>query len=302
MAEKALQKVEDELNCSICLDACTKPKILTCFHFYCQDCLARLAARAKGELTCPDCRQVTPIPDGGVANLKPAFHINKLQEIMEEHKKSGAENKPTCKEHPGKEYLYYCGPCMKLICSDCITKQGKHHQHSLDDLPEALTKYKNEIASLQRPVEKQFEIINQAQELVDSSQKKIIDQEATIKAEILGSKEQPQESKDQMIAQLKQHAENKLSSLAAQKSQLNRIQAQLETCLDYITKTLEANDDCMVLETKQSVIKQCKELIVPFQPELLKPCKEADLKGKRYSFYAVHLADILRAVQYYNAH
>ena len=43
MAEsKAIKKLEDQLNCSICLDTYTDPKLLQCFHVYCRKCLIKL--------------------------------------------------------------------------------------------------------------------------------------------------------------------------------------------------------------------------------------------------------------------
>ena len=92
MAKEALEKVEERLNCSICLDTYTDPKLLQCFHVFCRQCLVPLVVRdqqGRLGLTCPNCRQVTPIPaDRGVAGLQPAFHINNLLEIQESLKKA----------------------------------------------------------------------------------------------------------------------------------------------------------------------------------------------------------------------
>ena len=90
MAEKTVQKFEEELNCSICLDTYTDPKLLQCFHAYCRKCLVKLVERdQQGQLilTCPICRHDTPVPANGVTGLQPAFQINHFLEIMEEHKK-----------------------------------------------------------------------------------------------------------------------------------------------------------------------------------------------------------------------
>ena len=91
MAEKIIiKKVEDQLNCSICLDTYTNPKLLQCFHVYCKDCIICLVFRDKKgklSLTCPNCRQATPIPDTGVSGLQSAFYINRLLEIVEEYNK-----------------------------------------------------------------------------------------------------------------------------------------------------------------------------------------------------------------------
>ena len=127
MAEQALKKLEDQLNCPICLDTYTDPKQLQCNHVFCQQCLVRLVIRdQQGQLilTCPNCRQVTPVPASGVAGLQAAFQINQLLEIVEEHKKAkdatasaekrveSASTSPTphgnitvgCSEHGGREW------------------------------------------------------------------------------------------------------------------------------------------------------------------------------------------------------
>ena len=94
MAEKALQKIEEELNCSICLDTYTytDPKLLQCYHVFCRQCLVPLVVRdQQGQLslTCPTCRQATPIQEArGVAGLQPAFHINRFLEITESFQKA----------------------------------------------------------------------------------------------------------------------------------------------------------------------------------------------------------------------
>ena len=65
MAEKALKKVEDQLiDCSICLETYTDPKLLQCLHVFCRKCLVKLVVRdQQGQLilTCPICRQDTPV-------------------------------------------------------------------------------------------------------------------------------------------------------------------------------------------------------------------------------------------------
>ena len=91
MAEKAaLKKVEDQLNCSICLDVYTDPKMLHCFHVFCQTCLRKLVFRdEQGQLvlSCPNCHHITPVPANGVAGLQPAFLINQLLDIAEDLKR-----------------------------------------------------------------------------------------------------------------------------------------------------------------------------------------------------------------------
>ena len=89
MAENTIKKLEEQLNCAICLETYKDPKLLQCFHIYCRDCLERLVVRdQQGQLslTCPTCRQATPIPANGVTGLQSPFQINRLLEILEQHK------------------------------------------------------------------------------------------------------------------------------------------------------------------------------------------------------------------------
>ena len=109
MAEKTLKKVEEELYCSICLDTYSDPKLLQCFHAYCRRCLVKLVVRdQQGQLivTCPICRHDTPVPANGVAGLQPAFQINHLLEIMEEHKEGATH-------HQEKEHCEY----LSIVCT-----------------------------------------------------------------------------------------------------------------------------------------------------------------------------------------
>ena len=60
MAEEALKKLEEELNCAICLDTYTEPKLLQCFHVYCQQCLVKLTVRdQQGFKVHPQCKLKT---------------------------------------------------------------------------------------------------------------------------------------------------------------------------------------------------------------------------------------------------
>ena len=86
MAEEAIRRLEDQLNCSICLDIYDDPKLLQCFHIYCRKCLVKLVRDEQGDLslTCPICRQTTPVPANGVAGLQSAFQTNEILRIRDD--------------------------------------------------------------------------------------------------------------------------------------------------------------------------------------------------------------------------
>ncbi|XP_066294838.1 tripartite motif-containing protein 2-like [Branchiostoma lanceolatum] len=87
-----LNKISDEMIvCNICFETYNRPKVLPCLHTFCMDCLARLTASKtakspKGKLTCPMCREETPLPKNGVKGLRDNFFVSNLCQILHAEK------------------------------------------------------------------------------------------------------------------------------------------------------------------------------------------------------------------------
>ena len=304
MAEKTLKKVEEELNCSICLDTYSDPKLLQCLHAYCRKCLVKLVVRdQQGQLilTCPICRHDTPVPANGVAGLQPAFQINHLLEIMEEHKKAATDSltstekaerdstsltshgkvKVCCREHAGKEVELFCETCREPVCVKCAIKGGKHHSHDCEELDKAFEKYKIEVTASLEPMEKQVTTFTKALAQLDTRCAEISDQRAAVEADVHTAFAKLQHildtRKTELIGQLHHITQRKLKGLAVQRDQLETTLAQLSGCLGFMRESLKTGSQEEVLLMKSSVVKQVKELTTTFPPDMLKPSTEADV-------------------------
>ena len=79
--EKSVEDLEKEITCAICHDHYTDPKVLPCCHYYCKQCIHSLTLRTGVDrpFSCPECRQTTTLPQGGVDNLPTAFFINRMK-------------------------------------------------------------------------------------------------------------------------------------------------------------------------------------------------------------------------------
>ena len=300
MAEKVVERarVEEQLNCSICLDTYTDPKILPCFHVFCRQCLVSLKVQDQQEqhsLTCPTCRQVTPIPARGVAGLQSAFRINNLLEILEESPKNtpatperttptdlNPVNKAShCFVHEDKELELYCETCGELICLKCVTKGGKHYSHDYEELNVAFEKYKEEITSSLEPMEKQVTTIKKALALIEQCRGEVSDQRVAIEDNIHVTFRRLREvltiREIELISQLHQTTQGKLKGLAAQIDQIETTLAQLDSCLHFMRESIKSGNESNVLIMKTNTVHQVKELTTPFQPDTLKPNTEADM-------------------------
>ena len=301
MAEKVVERVEEQLNCSICLDTYNDPKILQCFHVFCRQCLVPLGVRdQQGQLslTCPTCRQVTPIPARGVAGLQSAFHINNLLEILEDSARK-LENAPAtperetptdlnpvnkashCFVHEDKELELYCETCGELTCLKCALKGGKHHSHDYEELNVAFEKYKEEITSSLEPMEKQVTTIKKALALIEQCRGEIFDQQVAIKDNIHVTFRRLREvltvRETELIGHLHKTTQGKLKGLAAKIDQIETTLAQLDSCLHFMRESIKAGNESDVLMMKTNTVHQVKELTTPFQPDTMKPNAEADM-------------------------
>ena len=125
VTDQALKKLADQLECSVCLDSFTDPKLLQCFHVFCKDCLEPLVLRNQHGLSlrCPNCRRSTLIPANGVSDLQPAFHVHHLFEIRDalQKVKQGLEGqKIKCEKCKKREVNGFCRDCSKFVCEVCM--------------------------------------------------------------------------------------------------------------------------------------------------------------------------------------
>ena len=302
MAEGALQKLEEQLNCSICLDTYTDPTLLQCFHVYCRQCLVPLVVRdQQGQLgiSCPTCRQVTPVPERGVAGLQTAFHINHLLEIQASFQQNDdplassheaaatsvdippKQNVRHCSEHPEEELKLFCETCGELVCFQCVTKYGKHYDHDNALLDGAFKRYREEVTPLLVPMEEKVATAEQALALIDAHCGEISEQRASTASrihhifrqlcEVLKTREAV------LIGQLDQITQDKLKSLATQKDQIETTLAQLCSCLHFVRKSIEIGNQQDLLVMKPKTVRQVRELSTPFQPESLEPKSKPDI-------------------------
>ena len=123
-AEKALQKIQEQVTCGICLEPYKQPKLLKCFHVFCEQCLQTLVRREGQSLPCPACRKVTQLPVGGVSGFQGAFYIHYLFDIQDALKKVSSSDQTMCATCKKREAVRFCRTCG-FVCASC----EEHHQY-----------------------------------------------------------------------------------------------------------------------------------------------------------------------------
>ena len=122
VAQEVLEKVESGLECGICFDTYTEPKVLPCFHVFCSECLKKSVEKSqdKKTLSCPNCRHSVPLPTNGIEGLQSAFHISHLFDIRDTLTKSKDSARTKCEKCDEDSIATgYCQECGEFVCNDC---------------------------------------------------------------------------------------------------------------------------------------------------------------------------------------
>ena len=106
--------------CSYCENSYQDPRILSCLHSYCLQCINKIHVQDTPSITCPSCNHLTPVPIGGVASLPLNIRFKEgarqdklLQRII--------SSSPVCDscEEDSSVSVAYCKDCDDLLCQDC---------------------------------------------------------------------------------------------------------------------------------------------------------------------------------------
>ena len=292
MANKALkEQLGEQLNCSICIDTYTDPRQLLCHHIFCQECLVKIQGKEGApSLTCPICREVTPLPAKGVTGLQPAFNICPL---LETYKKlqSSIESPATDKGHepvrstagqPSRvlvsrrclehveELNIYCETCEEVVCVSCISEGGKHHYHKRVLLKKALEKQREDILSSLEPVKKKIANFEGVLAQIKLRCEAVTHKKAATKETIHSTFRQLQEvlsvRETKLISQLSQLTREKLESLEVQRDQVKATLDKLKHCVQTIR---ELSNDCVMSNAvHHEIMKEAAS--IEYRPDLYK--------------------------------
>ena len=185
-----------------------------------------------------------------------------------------------CSKHPTKELDLYCETCEELVCRDCTVRIHRDHQYDL--VTDAFQKHKDVLVASLQPVERQLDTVMNSLQQLDTHCQQITEQRETLVGNIHETIRQLQEAlevrKTELIGQLDQITQRKLKILAAQRDQIELVQTQLSSCLEFVKESLRTGSEGEILAMKKPVVKQVEEITAEFKAEVLVPQERADIR------------------------
>ena len=124
--DKPLEELEREITCAVCQGVYQQAKLLPCNHYYCSTCIEKMATRSRGgPFDCPECRKETSLPPGGVAELQPAFFVERMKDVYGKMAKAEGKVEAVCEECLAAKSVAFCRQCAEFICDDCVALHKK---------------------------------------------------------------------------------------------------------------------------------------------------------------------------------
>ena len=113
------------LTCAVCFEKLKEPKVLSCHHYFCQQCISQIATRNDQENTiavaCPECRCTSYYPNG-MGAIPSAFFVNRLEDAIKLSLDKERERAVTfcglCSRLDNRA-IEFCDQCQVPICLKC---------------------------------------------------------------------------------------------------------------------------------------------------------------------------------------
>ena len=142
LRDKSLEELEEEITCAVCHGHYQEAKLLPCMHYYCRECIEKLAERSRGRpFPCPECRKDTTLPSGGAEQLQSAFFVERMKDVHNKMAKAEGRVEAVCEScsHKGKA-IAFCRQCTSFLCAHCVEQHktlrvfAGHKVDTLEDL------------------------------------------------------------------------------------------------------------------------------------------------------------------------
>ena len=267
----ALDKLQEQLTCPVCLSQFDSPKTLPCLHSFCLKCIQQLPVdleKGKHVISCPTCRKTAQVPDKGPADLPTAFVINSFIEIQEQLKKVSVKGKQISCENCSKgDPISYCKQCAIWFCEKCLAMHNglkTNAAHQIMDMKDIVIEVVKKMLALQDAL---TAITRREEEVTKQRDDKIKE----IRLQVQGIVELVKQTGEQLEGEVTSVAKGKLQLLGQQKE---KVELAVKSCKAFVE---EVGSQQQILSEKKSMIEGMEVVSTQINPDVFQPVEEANI-------------------------
>ncbi len=116
--------MKEKITCSICQENYTQPKVLPCFHYFCKQCILKIAlilGKDKPFLCPKGCKEAT-LPGGNEDNFQTTFFVNHWKALYDKQERALSKEVVMCEICTTSELKAeaFCRQCDMFICIERV--------------------------------------------------------------------------------------------------------------------------------------------------------------------------------------
>ena len=178
-----------------------------------------------------------------------------------------------CPKHPHKDLELYCETCGELICQNCTVQQ--HKTHSYDLVPDAYAARKRAAEANVDPLREYAAEVREALGKIDGKMDSIATQQTALEEDINRTIRRLHDELDlrkkEFLCQLHDLVQDKLKTLAAQRTEAEHTLAQLSDTIAFADGRLRTGPAAEVLTVLKHITTRVDELRQQYDPQQLEP-------------------------------
>ena len=127
--EQGLEKLKEQVTCSLCHAIYKSPKVLPCLHYFCESCIEQWVrdpvvfaqAGSREHVRCPKCKRPFTVHSCEPKRLPDAFFVHEMLNVYSFVKKAeGGVTQLSCEMCTrGSKAVAFCRHCEEFGCSFC---------------------------------------------------------------------------------------------------------------------------------------------------------------------------------------
>lgn len=304
MASGITNDDSDPLECTVCLEPYKEPKMLPCYHTFCLECLVSyvhqngVATRNGQQFTCPNCRQSTFVPAGGVCKFQTNFYIeairrrNHLEDrrtplknrvistgmnttgarstevlgsldlmLIKKAVGDGINVREPCSHVPSHKGELFCERCLVAICKVCAN--NSHKDHSLRFVVDIFHETRNSLGEARYKAIKMKQYLAGIKQDCSDYAEGLIKGFSEIRMEVANQRKAAHELIDTLCEDFLKGANERLH---LELERVDKHKAELDELLHRGSAIHDAAEDAQVgdivtmVKTDQKTNKECREM------------------------------------------
>ena len=185
-----------------------------------------------------------------------------------------------CSRHKDQQLRLYCETCDDIICHDCTVRFHKGHQYDL--ISDTFEGHKADIAASLEPMKNDMSIVDNILKQLDRRCMEIASQRdlvtTAIHKEVQGFIDILKRREVELVGEIDQVAQGQLKNLAAQRDEIETIQARVGSCLSFVSECLLVGNKGEIMKMKKRVVEQVNATTAEFNADSLALCEEANFE------------------------